>query len=225
MDSQPEYISSVPTEHISNPLAHDHHQYSRSNSRTSDRHQHKPSYNGNNHHQHDDDDNTSLQELIQQGGGEGDDETCLVDVGADEEMVVFNKNHHGKTRFMKLQKHTSNSQQGTSLQGHDYNHSLRSFKSSKHKQKAIREAEEKAKNEASAKQYEMHKYLLYFLDPEVEQRYFDFQYVDNAFIPGKVFSNAWTSVPIMSFLYFTEPWYNNADYTVESFSSLWWIGS
>ena len=75
------------------------------------------------------------------------------------------------------------------------------------------------------RQYEKHPLLLNFLDPEVEQRYFNFQYVDNMFIPGKMFATMWTGIPVMFFIFFTDPFHDNASYTVESFSSIWWIGS
>ena len=71
----------------------------------------------------------------------------------------------------------------------------------------------------------MHPLLLFFLDPEVEQRYFNFQYVDNMFIPGKMFATMWTGITLLFFVFFTNPFHDNAAYTVEAFSSTWWIGS
>jgi hypothetical protein len=50
----------------------------------------------------------------------------------------------------------------------------------------------------SIDEYAMHKYLLYFMNPKTEQRYFNFQYVDNAFIPGKIFATMWTGIFIIS---------------------------
>ena len=50
--------------------------------------------------------------------------------------------------------------------------------------------------------YDTHPYLLNFLDPETEQRYFNFQYVDNAFIPGKMFCFIWSGIPAISFVLF-----------------------
>ena len=47
----------------------------------------------------------------------------------------------------------------------------------------VEEGRKGGRKNAISSKYKMHKYLLYFLDPEVEQRYFDFQYVDNAFVP------------------------------------------
>ena len=72
--------------------------------------------------------------------------------------------------------------------------------------------------------YATHRYLLNFINEETEQRYFEFQYVDNSFIPGKIFSLLWTGVAAVSFVAFTEPFSDGASYTVESFSSPWWIG-
>ena len=63
------------------------------------------------------------------------------------------------------------------------------------------------------------------MNPKTEQRYFNFQYVDNAFIPGKIFATMWTGIFIISFVIFTQPFTDNASYTIESFSSLWWMGS
>ena len=82
-----------------------------------------------------------------------------------------------------------------------------------------------ASSTAKCDQYAMNPYLLYFTDPETEQRYFDFQYVDNPFIPGKIFAGVWTGVSLMSFVIFTEPFSNGASYTVQAFSSPWWVGS
>ena len=74
-------------------------------------------------------------------------------------------------------------------------------------------------------EYEAHPLLLYFLDPDTEQRYFNFQYVDYGFVSGKVFGVMWTSVSFLSFVYFTAPENDKGAYMVESFQSVWWIGA
>ena len=81
-------------------------------------------------------------------------------------------------------------------------------------------------NSSSRKEdvYATHRYLLNFINEDTEQRYFEFQYVDNSFIPGKMFALMWTGVAAVSFVAFTEPFSDGASYTVESFSSPWWIG-
>ena len=68
--------------------------------------------------------------------------------------------------------------------------------------------------------YATHKYLLYFLDPEVEQRYYNFQYVDNSFVGGKLLGLVFTSSFFIAFVFHTQPFSNGASYTVESFTSL-----
>ena len=73
--------------------------------------------------------------------------------------------------------------------------------------------------------YAMQPLLLYFLNDEVEMRYFNFQYVDNSFIPGKMFALMWCAIFLLSFVVFTAPWNESGGYTARSFHSTWWIGS
>ena len=77
----------------------------------------------------------------------------------------------------------------------------------------------------SSYMYSRHPFLLHFVDPQTEQRYYNFQYVDNAFIPGKMFAVVWTSVIAPSFILFTASFEGDATYMVESFklTDKWWV--
>ena len=84
-------------------------------------------------------------------------------------------------------------------------------------------SDEKVVAISSPPQYNAHPLLLYFLDPDTEQRYFNFQYVDNAFIPGKVFSFMWVGVAFAAFILLTDPTHDNASHTASAFSDPWWF--
>ena len=81
------------------------------------------------------------------------------------------------------------------------------------------------RDETKCSTYTTNPYLLYFTDPATEQRYFEFQYVDNSFIPGKTFGLLWGGVTLIALVTFTQPFSNDASYTVHAFSSTWWVGS
>ena len=79
-------------------------------------------------------------------------------------------------------------------------------------------------NSTSSMLYIMHRYLLYFRNSEVARKYFNFQYVDNAFIPGMIFAATWGGIGVLAFFLFTDPLSDSGAYMMESFIDPLWVG-
>ena len=76
--------------------------------------------------------------------------------------------------------------------------------------------------EVAVSTYDRHRFLLHFTTPETEQRYYDFQYVDNLFVPGKTFALVWVGYVSGAFFLLTAPFSDGGAYLVESLSDPWW---